>query len=201
MLMRPPACACAPPLIPSRRSFSWSRRASSAKGGGVRGDTREFCNQAGVGMTPDAAPGIGQAIQFAVAPALLLVGIGNVLNVVAVRLARVVDRARALERHLPEADEAERRIEVDELRVLDRRMKVCHASVGFITASGLLTCLVVVMLFVNSLRGLGYVHTVSILFVAAMGSLGVGLLLFLAEITIAIRVVKVSRQHVGSRKD
>ena len=37
-------------------------------------------------MTPDAAPGIAQAIQFAVAPALLLVGIGNLLNVVAVRL-------------------------------------------------------------------------------------------------------------------
>jgi hypothetical protein len=152
-------------------------------------------------MTPDAAPGIAQAIQFAVAPALLLVGIGNLLNVVAVRLARVVDRARALERHLPQADEAEKKLEVDELRMLDRRMKVCHASVGFITASGLLTCLVVVMLFVNSLRGLGYADTVSILFVAAMGSLAMGLLLFLTEISIAIRVVKVSRQHVGGRSD
>jgi hypothetical protein len=79
-------------------------------------------------MTPDAAPGIAQAIQFAVAPALLLVGIGNLLNVVAVRLARIVDRARALERHLPQADEAERRVERRELRMLDRRMKVCHAS-------------------------------------------------------------------------
>jgi hypothetical protein len=152
-------------------------------------------------MTPDAAPGIAQAIQFAVAPALLLVGIGNLLNVVAVRLARIVDRARALERHLPQADEAERRVERRELRMLDRRMKVCHASVGFITVSGLLTCLVIIMLFVNSMRGLGYADTVSLLFVAAMGSLAVGLLLFLTEITIAIRVVAVSKQHVSGGSD
>jgi hypothetical protein len=147
-------------------------------------------------MIYDPAPGIAQAIQLAVAPALLLVGIGNCLNVVAVRLARIVDRARGLERHLPDSTDQERHAEVGELRVLDRRMMVCHASVGFITASGLLTCLVVIMLFVNSLRGLGYADTVSILFVAAMASLALGLLLFLAEVTIATRVVKVSREHV-----
>ena len=49
-------------------------------------------------MIPDAAPGIAQAIQLAVAPALLLVAIGGLLNVVAVRLARIVDRAREPER-------------------------------------------------------------------------------------------------------
>lgn len=152
-------------------------------------------------MTPDAAPGIAQAITLAVAPALLLVGIGNLLNVVAVRLARVVDRARGLERHLPDATEAEKLWEKAELAILDRRMKVCHASVGFITASGLLTCLVVIMLFVNSLRGLGYAQTVSVLFVAAMASLGMGLLLFLIEITVAIRVVKVSRDNLPRRDD
>jgi hypothetical protein len=152
-------------------------------------------------LIPDASPGIAQAIQFAVAPALLLVGIGNVLNVVAVRLARIVDRARALERHLPQAEAAEREHERGELRVLDRRMKVCHASVGFITASGLLTCLVIILLFVNNMRGLGYAEAVSIIFVAAMASLALGLLLFIAEITIAIRVVKVSKEHVRGRED
>ena len=152
-------------------------------------------------MTPDAAPGIAQAIQLAVAPALLLVGIGNLLNVVAVRLARIVDRARGLERHLRDADDEEKRLELEELRVLDRRMKVCHASVGFISASGLFTCLVVILLFVNSMRGMGYVDTVSVIFVAAMASLAAGLLLFLAEVTIAIRVVKVSEQHVRTGVD
>lgn len=137
-------------------------------------------------------PGVGQAIQLAVAPALLLVGIGNLLNVVAVRLARIVDRARGLERGLAAVDEDQRRQDMAELPVLGRRMKVCHASVGFITASGLFTCLTVIMLFVNGLKGMDYAQTVSALFIAAMASLGIGLLLFLAEITVALRVVRVS---------
>lgn len=148
-------------------------------------------------MIPDTTPGVAQAIQFAVAPALLLVGIGGILNVVAVRLARVVDRARGLERHVPKADAVMREAEIAELRVLDRRMKICHASVGLCTAAGLLICLVIGLLFVNSLIGRGYADIVSMLFVLAMASLSLGLILFLTEITIAIRVVKVSDDYVA----
>ena len=148
-------------------------------------------------MIPDYTPGIALAIQYAVAPALLLVGVGGILNVVAVRLARVVDRARALERHVPEADGPLREQEIAELRVLDRRMKICHASVGLCTAAGFLICLVVALLFVNSMMDRGYDDVVSVLFVLAMGALSLGLVLFLTEITIAIRVVKVSDAYVG----
>ncbi len=143
-------------------------------------------------MIPDFTPGIGLAIQYAVAPALLLVGVGGILNVVAVRLARVVDRARALERQASEPNGLLREHEIAELRMLDRRMKVCHASVGLCTAAGFLICVVVALLFVNSMMNRGYDDIVSVLFVLAMLSLSLGLVLFLAEITIAIRVVKVS---------
>ena len=148
-------------------------------------------------MIPDFTPGIALAIQYAVAPALLLVGVGGILNVVAVRLARVVDRARALERQASEADDSLREHEIAELRMLDRRMKVCHASVGLCTASGFLICLVVALLFVNSIMDRGYDDLVSILFVLAMGALSLGLVLFLTEITIAIRVVKVSDVYLS----
>ncbi|MDB5668895.1 MAG: hypothetical protein JWL74_1845 [Alphaproteobacteria bacterium] len=153
-------------------------------------------------MIPDFTPGIALAIQFAVAPALLLVGVGGILNVVAVRLARVVDRARALERHVPDAEGPLREQEITELRVLDRRMRICHASVGLCTASGLLICLVVALLFVNSMMNRGYDDLVSVLFVLAMVALSMGLVLFLTEITIAIRVVRVSDAFLdrGSRR-
>ena len=147
-------------------------------------------------MIPDVTPGIALAIQYAVAPALLLVGVGGILNVVAVRLARVVDRARALERQAAAADGSLREHEIAELRVLDRRMKVCHGSVGLCTAAGFLICVVVALLFVNSMMDRGYDDIVSVLFVLAMVSLSLGLILFLAEITIAIRVVKVSDAYL-----
>jgi len=151
-------------------------------------------------MIPDTTPGIAQAIQYAVAPALLLVGVGGILNVVAVRLARVVDRARALERHVPEAAGPMREQEIAELGVLDRRMKICHASVGLCTTAGFLICLVVALLFVNSMMNRGYDDLVSVLFVLAMVSLSLGLVLFLTEITIAIRVVKVSEAYVQRKR-
>ena len=152
-------------------------------------------------MTPEATTAIGQAIQLAVAPALILVAIGNLINVVAVRLARIIDRARWLERNFPTAPGEERRLAVAELGSLGRRMKLCHASVGFITAGGILVCLLVILLFIEFLNRTGYAVLVSGLFIGAMVTLAIGLLLFLAEISIAIRVVKVREEVLHRARD
>ena len=152
-------------------------------------------------MTPEATTAIGQAIQLAVAPALILVAIGNLINVVAVRLARIIDRARSLERDFPTDPGEERTLAVAELGSLGRRMKLCHASVGFITAGGILVCLLVVLLFIEFLNRTGYAVLVSSLFIGAMVTLAVGLLLFLAEISIAIRVVKVRKEVLHRARD
>ena len=44
-----------------------------------------------------AKGGIAHVIQLAIAPVFLLTGVGAILNVMANRLSRIVDRARALE--------------------------------------------------------------------------------------------------------
>ncbi len=41
---------------------------------------------------------IAQTIQLALAPVFVLVAIGNILNILAQRLSRVVDRSRLLQR-------------------------------------------------------------------------------------------------------
>lgn len=48
-------------------------------------------------MQQSSAADIAHLIQLAVAPVFLLAGIGSMLNVLAQRLARVVDRARRIE--------------------------------------------------------------------------------------------------------
>jgi len=50
-----------------------------------------------------AISSIAQTIQLAIAPVFLLAGIGSILNVLAGRLARVVDRSRVLEERTPTA--------------------------------------------------------------------------------------------------
>jgi hypothetical protein len=140
---------------------------------------------------------IAHIIQLAVAPVFLLAGIGSLLNVFAARLARVVDRARQIERHLAEAQDQEELIELKELEILDRRMAICHWAIGLCTTAALLICLVVMILFVADMVAIKFAVPISLLFIAAMISLTCGLLLFLAEVTIATRSVRVNEKYVS----
>jgi len=144
---------------------------------------------------------IAYTIQLVLAPVFLLAGIGGILNVVASRLARVVDRVRGLEMDVLTADEEVRRRELEQLSILDLRIRICHLSIGLCTASALLVCLVVIVMFVAELVTLDFANPVALLFIGAMISLTAGLLLFLAEVTIATRFVRVSEQFVTRRGD
>ena len=147
-------------------------------------------------MTDGSITTVAHTIQLAVAPVFLLAGIGGILNVVATRLARVVDRVRRLELEVPVAEESLRRQELAELAILDRRMSICHLSIGLCTASALLICMVVMILFVAGLMRMNFAVPVSLLFIGATLCLTLSLLLFLAEITIATRFVRVSDEFV-----
>jgi hypothetical protein len=142
---------------------------------------------------------IAQIIQLVIAPVFLLAGVSGLLNVVAARLSRVVDRVRSLEREVPTAEESLRVQEIEELHILDRRMRLCHLSIGLCTASALLICLVVIVLFLVSLQAMNFAVAVSLLFIAAMLCLTAGLMLFLTEVTIATRSVRVSEEFVARR--
>mgnify|MGYP006194886533 CR=1 FL=1 len=147
-------------------------------------------------VTDTSVGTIAGIIQLSIAPVFLLAGIAGILNVMASRLARIVDRARSLESHVPTADADVRKLELDELVVLDRRMTMSHWAIGLCTTAALLVCLVVMVLFVADLTALAFAVPVSLLFIAAMLSVTLGLLLFLAEVTLATRWVRVSEQFV-----
>lgn len=138
---------------------------------------------------PNADP--AHVITLAIAPAFLLAGIGAVLNVLTQRLARIVDRVRALEGGFPAFGGVERRMAHDELRALSTRLRLANLSVAACTASALVVCLVIVALFVTALGGYGFARTVAALFLAAMAALIVGLVLFLAEVRTASRSLRV----------
>ena len=143
---------------------------------------------------------IASIIQLSVAPVFLLAGVAGILNVLAAPLARVVDRARSLESDFPSADHDVQEAEIRELAILDRRMGLCHWAIGLCTFAALLVCVVVAVLFVAVLSDLHFAVTVSLLFIAAMASVTLGLLLFLAEVTIATRWVRVSEQFMFDRR-
>ena len=84
-----------------------------------------------------------------------------------------------------------------ELRVLDRRMTVVQAAVGSCVASALFVSLLVGILFVAALADFAYARTIALLFIIATALLIVGLVLFLWEVNLAMRSVRVNRALIG----
>ena len=143
---------------------------------------------------------IAHQIQLAVAPVFLLAGIGSILNVMAGRLARVVERARTLERDFAAFDEETRVLATAELRILDLRMTVVNFALSACTAAALFVCVLVAMLFVADLSDFAFGRPVAWLFVLAMGLLILGLLLFLWEVRLAMRALRVRRASMPHRR-
>lgn len=132
-------------------------------------------------MEDPNVPDIARVIQLSLAPAFLLTGVASLLNVFGNRLARIVDRIRALERQ-PQLDADSR----DELEVLGRRGKVVRSALIMGTAAAFFVSLVIAVAFLGFLLGVHVSAAVAGLFVAAMAALTLALAFFLREVTLAI---------------
>jgi hypothetical protein len=132
-----------------------------------------------------AIPGIAHAIQLAVAPVFLLTGIAGLLAVMAQRLARVIDRGRALEQAWRDLDERMRAAVRVELATLEQRRKLASWSINACTAAALLVCLVIVVLFLEELFATNLRLAAGLLFVLAMVGVITGLASFLREVYLA----------------
>ena len=141
-----------------------------------------------------AISSIAQTIQLAIAPVFLLAGIGAILNVLAGRLARVVDRSRVLEQLHGESSGDEHRRYVIELRIVDRRMRLANAAIALMVSSAIIVCLLVALLFVTQLIGFPFREAVAIAFVLSMALLIAGLVLFLIEINVALSGLRVREE-------
>src|SRR3546814_6122105 len=97
---------------------------------------------------------IAQTIQLSLSPVFMLAGIGAILNVLVARLARVVDRARALEMLQPTLVGEDRTHHAWELRLLHWRLKVINTALFLCASSAIATCSGVALLFVGELAHL-----------------------------------------------
>lgn len=143
-----------------------------------------------MGFSPGLST-VAETIQAAIAPVFLLAGLGSILNVLAGRMSRVVDRVRALEALHPRSSGPEHDRHVWELRILDRRIVVINWALSFCVASAVAICAVVALMFVARLVNLHIGSTVAVMFIFAMLMLMIGLLLFLIEVRMSLRAVHV----------
>ncbi len=138
-----------------------------------------------------ALPTIVDAIHASVSPVFMLTGIGALLNVLAGRLSRVVDRARDREERHPIADAEDRARVVAELRLLARRMGIINVALFLAVASAVATCAVVALLFVGALTHIPVGRVVAVAFIAAMTLLIAAFTGFLVEVRLSIRAIRI----------
>lgn len=134
---------------------------------------------------------IAHAIQLALAPVFLLSGIWVFLGVLTNRLARIVDRARNMEKELRHAEaHAPDRIR-NQLAALARRARYINIAITLGTVAALLIALVVALLFASTFVPLNLAPPVALLFVLAMLSLVAAFVSFLFEVRVAIAVLRI----------
>ena len=133
---------------------------------------------------------VAHVISLAVAPVFLLSGIGAMLAVMTQRLARVIDRARKLEARLEQHPQEEETLH-KQFRTLSRRAKLVGRAITLCTITALLVCAVIAILFLGATMGFDASFPVAILFVVAMLSFFIGLLIFLREIMVATASLRI----------
>jgi hypothetical protein len=129
-------------------------------------------------------PEITTVIQLAVAPVFMLTAVGTILAALNIRLGRAVDRRRALEEGLAgrSAGDGARA----ELAQIARRIRFVYLAIVFSVLSGLFVCLLIAGAFIGAFVAADLTRMVAALFVLAVASLTVSLLLFLREIFLAV---------------
>lgn len=134
---------------------------------------------------------IGEVVRLAVAPVFLLSSVGVTLTLLAGRLARVVDRARALERGESDTHESELGELGGRLATLARRARLLGSAIALCTVCALLVSMVVVALFLGSLFDIHLSVLIAMLFIIAMLSFIGGLIMFLREVFLATRTLRI----------
>jgi CBS domain containing-hemolysin-like protein len=135
---------------------------------------------------------VAHLIQVALTPIFLISAIGVTLNVLTSRLARIVDRARAMETEVcrPDYQPGGRDLHAA-LVVMERRARYINAAITLITLSALFIALVVVMLFVNAFAHWELSGFIAILFILSMLAFAAALTSFLIEVRIATTTLRI----------
>lgn len=133
-------------------------------------------------------------IQSSVAPVFLLSGVGVTLGVLTNRLARIVDRARALEEKAGNPAPAKqmdqeagaRHAELQaSLKRLARRAHYINVAITLATLSALLVAMVVILLFASAFLMMNLEVAIAITFIASMVMLVLAFIAFLIEVRLA----------------
>lgn len=135
---------------------------------------------------------VATLIQQALGPVFLISGVGITLSMLTARLARIVDRARTLEDRREATSDEARIADIDQdLRYIVRRTRYINGAIILSTLSAFFTALVVTLLFASAFLPLNVGLFIAILFVLSMLGLVSSFAMFLVEVRLATRSLRI----------
>lgn len=143
---------------------------------------------------PLESDAIAHGIQLAVAPVFLLTAVAGMIGVVANRLARIIDRARLLEKELKNGVHPSEAAQVRRELVSQRRRGIlANVSIGLLTLCAFLIGGTIVVLFLGETIDLPMLRISIVSFLAALTCFMLALVCFFAETLLATRLLNFGR--------
>lgn len=131
-------------------------------------------------------------IQAAITPVIMLSGVGALMITLTNRMGRVVDRTRSLAGQLRQAAPTapDRSLWEEQLDILWRRAKLVRRAVTFAGLSMLLSCLLVMVIFIEAAVG-RFGLEIMIVFACSVAFLIASLVAFLHDIWMSLWALRV----------
>lgn len=140
-------------------------------------------------------------IQLAVTPVILLSGVGALMITLTNRMGRIVDRTRKLAEQLRGAVETERSHFDGQLEIMWRRAKLVRLAVTLAGLSMLLSCVLVMVIFVDASLHREFGVEMVTIFAASILSLIAALVAFLRDIWMSLWALRIEVQRARPGAD
>lgn len=131
-------------------------------------------------------------IQAAIAPVVLISGVGLLLLTLSARLGRIVDRTRLVAAELRAAPERDRGGLEHQLAVLRRRARLIRLSLTLSASAVALVGVVMTLLFLGLVLGWNVTLVCTLLFVAALTCVVVAMFVFVRELSESLVALELS---------
>ena len=149
-------------------------------------------------MDPVAPSQFLPVIQLAISPMILMTGVGGLMLTLTNRMGRIVDRTRTLAEKVRNASATDRAICESQLEILWRRAKLVRQAVTFAGVSMLLSCVLVVVIFVDASIHREFGVELVVTFLASVLCLIAALVNFLRDIWVSLHALKLEVERTGT---
>ena len=137
-------------------------------------------------------------IQLAITPVILISGVGALMLTLTNRMGRIVDRTRTIAGQVRGAArsagsgqvEAERAHFESQLEIMWRRAKLIRRAVMFAGVSMLLSCVLVMVIFIDASLRREFGAELVVIFVASIVCLILALVAFLRDIVVSLHALR-----------